>query len=124
VICETTDHQISCLRHFVDRRTSSENVSIGEVEAQIGHTLITKTDGKPISIRIRQACRAKLVRDGGRIEREAAANGPVWLRAIGRPDTTEPGSMPLLGLMGQNGAVRPVDLQIFYDAPVCPLNLG
>ena len=92
------------------------------IDAEILRPAIAKTEGEPIPIRVRQARRPKLIADWGGIEGQSAAKCPVGVGPPGRPDTAEPGAVPLLGLVTQRRAVGPLDPKSFYDAPVGPLN--
>ena len=117
-----TGQQVTGLRDLADRRASGENVHKCGIEAQIGCPFIAKAGGEPISICVGKASRPKLIADGGRIEREATAEGPVWVGAVARSDAGEPCPVPLLGLIRQSGAVGSFNSQIFDDAPIGPLN--
>src|SRR5215472_12797753 len=99
-------------------------MSICGIDSQVGRQSVADTGGEPISIRVGQASCAKLIWHGRRVKCKASANGPVRGRGIARPNTAEPGAMPLLRLLRHNGPARSQDLQVLNDTPVGPLSLG
>jgi hypothetical protein len=85
VVRVTTHQNITSLRHLVDRRTSTEDMNICGVKAQIGRPFIAEADGEPISIRVWHPSRPELIADGCLIKCEAAPDSPVRVEVCSSP---------------------------------------